>query len=546
MGQKKNKKILFITILLLIILILLIGITYAYLATDTFKSKKELFFKYMTQLGEEQNGFIETSLKEYVKKKQNTPNINEGTVTFNDFTISFSGQMEPATNSFEQEIHLNYSEEVDFPIHYRQMGNTIGLQTQYVGNKYIAVETDKLEEQTYSGLENVRELVSRTKKLEELKNLPFSQEELQQLGQKYSNIIHAQLQETQFSKIEEEGKKGYQLSVTAGQLKNIVEQLLQMLKNDQPTLDKINNYLKGQKNSAKLTTNTIENAIKKIEQNSEINDGIYEITVFEQKGKVVKLIVNWQETQIILEKKKEENSLQYEITWNTKKEEKHEKVSFKAQYIGLQELQNVKENYELELEPSKSKNNYQYQYNNQTNFVETINIEGFTNDNAMLLNNYEEEAVNNFLEQVRQRIEMVNSQQMEQLGLEENENPLLQMINPITQILRTNQVISVINNTNVDEIEVNDFNQKFQNYESTNLKGATVKGLLTTIQSHNEAQENSDKTIKEIHFDAEEYEVTDQNIAYLKSSIETQTSYRVEFEKDEDTGMIYRAVINKK
>ena len=528
MGQKKNQKILFITILLLIILILLIGMTYIYLATDTFKSKKELFFKYMTQLGEEQNGFIETSLKEYVKKKQNTPNTNEGSITFDDFTIRFSGQMEPTTNSIEQDIRLNYSEEVGFPIRYRKIGDTIGLQTEYVGNKYIAIQTDRLEEQTYQGLENVREVIGQTKKLEELKNLPFSQEQLQQLVEKYSNIINNQLQEAQFSKIEEEGKKGYQLKTKGEQLKNIIIQLLQTLKNDQPTLDKINDYLKGQKNSAKLTINTIENTIKKIEENSEINDKNYEITVFEQKGKVVKLVVNWQETQIVLEKKKEENSLQYEITWTTKKNEKDEKVFLKAQYTGLQELQNVKENYELVLEPSKSKNNYQYQCSNQTNFVEIINIEGFTNDNAMILNNYEEEPVNNFFEQVRQRIEMVNSQQMEQLGLEENENPLLQMLNPITQILRTNQVIGAMNHTNVNEIEVNDFNQKFQNYESTNLKGATVKGLLTTIQSHNEAQDSSNKVIKEIHFDGEEYEVTDQNIVYLKSSIETETSYRAD------------------
>ena len=46
--------------------------------------------------------------------------------------------------------------------------------------------------------------------------------------------------------------------------------------------------------------------------------------------------------------------------------------------------------------------------------------------------------------------------------------------------------------------------------------------------------------------DGEEYEVTEQNITFLKSSINVDDAYRVEFEKDSNTGLIYRAVINKR
>ena len=53
------------------------------------------------------------------------------------------------------------------------------------------------------------------------------------------------------------------------------------------------------------------------------------------------------------------------------------------------------------------------------------------------------------------------------------------------------------------------------------------------------------RTIKEIHFDGEEYEATDQNITLIKDAIEAETLYRVEFELDANTGLIYRAVINK-
>ena len=78
------------------------------------------------------------------------------------------------------------------------------------------------------------------------------------------------------------------------------------------------------------------------------------------------------------------------------------------------------------------------------------------------------------------------------------------------------------------------------------MQGVTVKGLLSTIQLNNETQDEDDRKIKEIHFDGEEYEVTDQNILLLKGTVEIQEAYRVEFERDEETGLIYRAVINKK
>ena len=137
---------------------------------------------------------------------------------------------------------------------------------------------------------------------------------------------------------------------------------------------------------------------------------------------------------------------------------------------------------------------------------------------------------------IQQRMVEVNQVQMEELGISENENPIQYLI---PAFLTTNQAT-----TEIDEQAVNAFNAKFELYQSTNTKGATVKGLLTTIQNNNETEGNNQ--IEEINFDGEEYEVTEQNITYLKSSINVDDAYRVEFEKDSSTGLIYRAVINKR
>lgn len=563
MGPKKKSKIIFILIIVLVVLILLTGIIYAYFATDTFKSNKELFFKYMTQMGDKSEGFIDTQLEQYFEKQKNMSYANEGTLalniasengnlkeydTINNFNISFSGQTDKINKLSEQNISLNYSDEVTFPINYRKVENTIGLQTKYVSSKYIAVDTQELENQTYEGLTPVSEFLGQSEKLGNLMQLPFKEEDWKRIQDTYINVLNTQLQDTQFSKIEEGNAKGYKLTLNGEETKNLIIQLLETLKNDQATIDNINEVMSEQNQSGKLTTSGIENAIKKIEKTTE-DDTSYEISVYQEKGKTNKVVLATKEAKIQLEKKKEQNTLQYIISY--KENESNAGITLRANYTGLATMQNIQENYELEIQPNVENTNiitYQYQYNNQINFTDNVEIEEFSDENAMILNNFEEEQVNNFLQQVKDRIEKVNKQQMEELGLEEDENPFIQMVTmPLSQSLTYNQAGGVINNrSSMSELEVTTFNQKFENYESTNLQGVTVKGLLSTIQLNNESQEDENKKIKEIHFDGEEYEVTDPNIVFLKSSVETETAYRVEFERDENTGMIYRAVINKK
>ena len=91
------------------------------------------------------------------------------------------------------------------------------------------------------------------------------------------------------------------------------------------------------------------------------------------------------------------------------------------------------------------------------------------------------------------------------------------------------------------------------------IQGTTVRGLLTTISSNNGIQEdstnqnitssflnNNSRKIEEINLNGEEYEVNQQNIAALKEEIIAENYYKVEFEKNPNTGAIYRVVITPK
>lgn len=556
MRQKKSSKIIMIIIIILVILISLAGITYTYFATDTFKGNKELFFKYMLQMGEEQEGFIETELKQYFEKQKNTPYLDEGSIDANvtasssqkqsekpnSMNVTFDGQVDTANSQVIQNISLNYADNVKFPFVYKQIGDTIGFQTNHIGNKFIAVNKENLETDLVSG-DTSANRTNGLEKIQEFMEISLTKENLQRVKDMYFKVLNEQLQDSNFSKIEETNSKGYQLTLEGEKLKSLLVKLLEALKNDQATLDKINEYVKVQKNSLKVTASVIDNKIKDINNNVELNREKLEIIVYQAKGRTTRLLAKTNQMELKLEKAITGNDQQYHIEWQNSDNNQTEKIAFITKFAGLQSMQSITENHELTLETEKIK--YQYNYHNNVEFTESTNIETFNNNNSLLLSQTEEEQKKEFLKAVVERIQSVNKSQMEELGWQENENPLQYVIPQISTYFSALNTVNT-STDNMSEQEVSTFNALFENYQSTNLKGVTVKGLLSTIQRNNETQEDESRKIKEIHFDGEEYEVTEQNITLLKSNVETEEAYRVEFEKDEDTGIIYRAVINKK
>lgn len=572
MNQKKNTKILLILIIIIVIIILA-GVGILVFATDIFKSDKEMFFKYMADIGDPKKGFIDEELKQYFEKKNNTPyndkgefsiniscdpntlskNLQKNVDSTNNFNISFSGQVDTANSKAAQNISLNYSNDVKFPINYKQIGNKIGLQTKYVGSKFVAVENDKLNKFS----ENADELNSyeeMTKKLQEIEKVELTEDEKNHIKDTYIEVINQQLEKDKFSKVKESDMSGYKLSLTGTDLQNVLAKLLETLKNDQTTLDKLNEYLKIQKNSAKITASQIDDAIKSIKDDTDFSDKNFEIAVYQKNRDVCKLVIETTEGTMAIEKKIEGNQQNIDVSYEVK-EDKKSKISFSANFENLESLQNIKENYELIIsspevtESSTTKDVdsevvYKYNFSNDVNFTDSATVEDFSSDNSLMLTDYDSDQVSNFLNAVVERISEVNEQQMGQLGLEASENPIVNIIPSIGLYLGNMNVLNKVN-SNMSEAEINNFNQKFEAYESTNLKGVTVKGLLSTIYLNNQSEETSNE-IKEINYNGEEYEASEQNITLIKGEIDTEKSYRVEFEKDQDTGLIYRAVINEK
>ncbi len=547
MNQKKSKKIIVILIIVLAVIILAGGLVLAYFTTDIFKGNKELFFKYVTQIVDTEDGYIENNVKQYYEKKNTNSYTNEGsfkvsaqdpTVTnldnLNSFNISFSGQIDNTNSKEQQDISINYSDSVTFPVIYRKIGNQIGLQTDYVGSKFINFETDKINSLEGDQVEIIQNISNVITDVVQISNVSFSQEELNT----YMNILQ-NIGEDKFSNVNDSNGTGYQLTLSGDELKDILVQILETLKNDQEMLEKLNEYIKEIRNSANITSNRIEQLIQNIQNSNEVSNENFSAIVYKSRGRTSKVVISLNEGRVDIQKTPNDNNVQYDITIDLNYNNENLKLTGKISYDGL-EGQNVKEIYEVGIESGAKV--YRYTLENNVVFTDSVSVEDFTTDNSTVLTSYDTETVNSFLMAVEQRITEVNAQQMQELGLTEEQNPLARLVPSLGIYTET---LTNLSKPQVNEQDVATFNAKFEVYQSTNLQGVTVRGLLSTIELNNEQQEE-DRQIKEINFNGEEYEVNGQNIAALKEEVVAENYYRVEFERDQETGLIYRAVVNPK
>lgn len=58
------------------------------------------------------------------------------------------------------------------------------------------------------------------------------------------------------------------------------------------------------------------------------------------------------------------------------------------------------------------------------------------------------------------------------------------------------QAAGVINNNSMDELEVTQFNEKYNSYFGEHVKGATAKSLVNAVKANNNSQDDGSKKIQ--------------------------------------------------
>ena len=546
MNKNKSTLIVKILIIVFIIILLIVGALIVYLSTDLFKSNKDLFTKYAMQILGEENSFIESDVINHYEKIMQTPFQNESTLSFNitggdaqqaqrvaQTNVTLNGQIDVKNKSFDENLSINYSPEVTLPIELRMKNGLFGYkQEQYISSKFI-VDDRKSSTSSSSSNTNTQSITI---------------EDIKAIFEKYGEIIFSGLTDDKFSKEKNDNDTVYKLTLTNVDLNNLEKSVLETLKDDSQTIEKLG-----------LNSSNIESALDDIEDESQKNsDETIEFNLYKQNGNISKIELKNEEMTISIEKSLENNNLQYKILLGN---EKGNLVEIDLSYSGLAS-QEEEANIVLQLNSqnsssSSSASNISYTLNNKVSFLDSCNIEDFNDDNALIFSKYDEEQIDSLTDSINERMTKVNEMQMEELGIDVSQNPLGVITIPLS-IFIVGQASTTIDNTSLQQADVTAFNQKFELYQGTNIRGATVRGLLTTISNNNGLQDTSSQSgntnlnlgssykIEEINFNGEEYEVNGQNIAALKDEVVAENYYRVEFEKDLNSGRIYRAVINQK
>lgn len=352
----------------------------------------------------------EKNMEKYAEKQNKTPYSNKGeiNVTTNkieeftlgmiqDINLNFEGKTNNEENKIEQNITID--DENQSLIKFKQDGQKYGIQTEILGEKFVAIENNNLKdlaEKFGFESENIPNKIG-------IENYIFTEEQIKALKNSAIKILNENISKNQFSKEKNEGQTVISLTITEQQIIEILKEILQQIRNDEE-IEKIISELESLEvnpNNKFIIREYIKfNSIKK-----------YEIIFVEEEKEISKTTIQNTDNEITLttdqgdnlliegniSKKKEQKDVIYDISIKVYIEGQKNEFILKAQYKNLQELDNVEEIFEIKfayedqnqygnLENTSNEMGIDINYSNKKTFESNLEMEGFNEENTIILN----------------------------------------------------------------------------------------------------------------------------------------------------------------
>lgn len=515
------KKKSFIIVLSIVLLIVLFGggFAFAYFFTDAFKSNKQLFSKYISQNKEILEIMQDDDMKIYQERQQNTSYTTAGSIKTNvtlptdssqelakalqNCNISFSGNTDKINKYFYQSIKANYSDAQAIEFEIAQNNDIYGIKINDVVTKYIGVENNNLkefakkmgiDENTAKDIPNKIEF-AKVLSSQSITSL-FTDEELSQLKDKYSQIVMSNITDDMYSKESTVNETAYVLTIPENKVKKIIGDVLTSVKDDDVILSKIRNYLSNSANIAQENLSQyvlqfqegIQATIDQLNDNSSVQNtqiSEYKIKTFVKNRKLVRteiiipnsegkeyrfsiitsndkvgfeFLENGKQNPIIvsMQKTKTSEELKYNFTASYENEQLFElsinynglttqQVIENSELIcnidlnGLFTLNNLSENV------SSQKTKFECKYNNTKTFAVAYTKTDITKDTLLINTAPNLESIQNLFKQVTARYEQVNAGKMKAAGIQSSQNPFVYYIPSLVQLAATSS-ISEMNN----------------------------------------------------------------------------------------------------
>lgn len=424
--------------LLIVVILLGIGGVYAYFATNAFKTDKELFFSYMTS--DWLSDLKDENLKEYIKKQENNAYTNKGSIalevqddgSISDETlqmiknskITFEGKTDNSKKIAEQTLTMELAQGINIPVKVRRDGETLGIQSNLLNTKFIAVRNENLKnllERLGADAEDVPDKI-------DFEESTFTESEIKELKEKYFSILDENLDEELFSKEKENDQTIIKLSMTEEKAKDVLIKIFQTIRDDETLLKKFSGVI--DRDDLKQQIDDLVDELKDIEPDEKTT---FEMKLSIKSKKVEKVEMNIKEGENItaniliensqnklsikaydegdsilelqIEKETNENDVAYKIDIKTDldtelADQEKAEIHLTVQYKNLATLDNVEENYELKLSTQdydESNTDLKLNYTNVKQFSSNIEIEGINGENAITLNDATDDEIDELL-----------------------------------------------------------------------------------------------------------------------------------------------------
>lgn len=612
MMPRKKRIALAIAIPSIIVIIIIITGILLYLNTDMFKSNKTLFFKYLGKSSENIKEIEEIfESTEYEKNLQNnkyTDDINikvnytnnlqttseDNSNTINNVKLLIKGEEDKnnkysykdfklekdkniATNtenqsSSENSNESNNKEQNIMEVEYIKNDNNYGIRFSDLFKQYLLVENNNLKDlfrkigYSEQELENVPDSIEINDIT--LSDIKFTEDEIKQLSEKYSEIINKKVSKEKFEKnskqvitINEKNitTNAYILKLTNEELNNLYVDLLESLKQDEIILNKIesiqnkiNSININSSESKDLKESFAEEIDLQIEKINKTNIGNQEtkIIVYENSGKTIRTAIQGKDYEINFDYINTQDEKNIELivkkdeieTYNIKL--KKDKDGIKLDIYSNDETNPIKISLEQNKNESDKKcsNNINLKYENansklevsaeqEINIVDKFENENTLNDqNSILLNGLEKEQLQAVLNQVSEEVQQKINSISEEVK-----------INDIQEILETLGIINKQQNIEaggITETEKNRFNSKFEILKGEELDNENVLKVVEAVKDNIiNAQVDTNEEIKiEISRNESNQDIEKSLEEYIKK--EKDKKYDIKIEYDEDTELV--------
>ena len=419
-----KKKILLLA--LIVIILLCAGGTYAYFSTDAFKSNKNIFFSYLY------DGLKDETLEKYIKKQENESYTNKGNVQIeangenseldeektqmlDNSKITFEGKVDNNKKLAEQTVTMNFeSEGFNVPVKIRRDGDTIGIQSNLLNSKFIAIKNENLKalfEKLELDSEEIPDKIEVNKKV-------FTEDEIKTLKNRYNSILIENLENDLFSREKTaDGQTVISLNVPEKKCSEILVKILETLREDDIILDKISDII--DKDEFKDNINDEIDEIKDIDSDEDSATLCIKMYIKSKDIKKIEISLNDSKDnktagQLEIIKEIDGKDLTYEVKINGKSELEEEfSMDIKIQYKNIKKLNDVEEIYEIKLKTKDDTDNLDMSinYTNLKTFTKNVEIEEINNDNAIIVNDASDDEINELLITVYEKLGLMDDEE---------------------------------------------------------------------------------------------------------------------------------------